>query len=131
MFGALLIRDLGYRVPVETHFGHHLLNRSAFHITHDRNARVHTHTQRARRTHTRPQTTQKHANTKERQDKGKTADLRDDPGLCGLLCAPHCEIPVFPVLKESSNAVVAVHVSANVPKDHIEDEEYGEDEERY
>lgn len=37
----------------------------------------------------------------------------------------------FPFLTESSNAVVAVHVSANVPKDHIEDEEYGEDEERY
>lgn len=27
--------------------------------------------------------------------------------------------------------MVAVHVSANVPKDHIENEEYGEDEERY
>lgn len=27
--------------------------------------------------------------------------------------------------------MVAVHVSANVPKNHIEDEEYGEDEERY
>lgn len=27
--------------------------------------------------------------------------------------------------------MVTVHVSANVPKDHIEDEEYGEDKERY
>lgn len=34
-------------------------------------------------------------------------------------------------LTESSDAVVTVHVSANVPKDHIEDEEYGEDKERY
>jgi len=61
----------------------------------------------------------------------KTADLRDDPGLCGLLCAPHCDRDSRYSRLESSNAVVAVHVSANVPKDHIEDEEYGEDEERY
>lgn len=65
------------------------------------------------------------------QDIRKTADLRGDPGLCGFLCVPHCEIPVIPVLTESSYAVVAVHVSANVPKDHIEDEEYGENKERY
>lgn len=32
---------------------------------------------------------------------------------------------------ESSDAVVAVNVSADVPEDHVEDEEYGEDEERY
>ena len=42
-------------------------------------------------------------------------------------------IEKFPVLPFgiSSNSVVAVHVSANVPKDYIEDEEYREDEERY
>lgn len=60
----------------------------------------------------------------------RQADLQDDPGLGGLLRAPHCDIPVTPVLTESSNAVVAVHVPANVPEDHIENEEYGEDEER-
>lgn len=52
-------------------------------------------------------------------------------GSLGPSVCPRREIPVIPVLTESSDAVVAVHVSANVPKDHIENEEYGEDEERY
>lgn len=37
---------------------------------------------------------------------------------------------VFPVLIRS-DAVVAVHVSTDVPEDHIEDEEDGEDEQSY
>lgn len=52
-------------------------------------------------------------------------------GSAGSSARPIVKFPFFPFLTESSNAVVAVHVSANVPKDHIEDEEYGEDEERY
>lgn len=44
---------------------------------------------------------------------------------------PAVKFPLFPFLTESSDAVVAVNVSANVPKDHIENEEDGENEERY
>lgn len=76
-----------------------------------------------------PQITHTH---KERQ---KIKYLQDD----GLLCAPHLlwKFPVFffysHVLDWNPplNAVIAVHVPADVPEDHIEDEEYGEDEERY
>lgn len=89
-----------------THLGHHLPAGAHFTL---RTTRTHIHTRR----------------------KWESADLRDDPGLCGLLRAPHRESPAILVLTESSDAVVAVNVSANVPKDHIEDEEYGEDEERY
>ena len=49
----------------------------------------------------------------------------------GSSARPIAKSPLFPFLwTESSDAVVAVHVPADVPEDHIENEEYGEDEER-
>lgn len=51
-------------------------------------------------------------------------------GSVGFSVRPIVIFQLFSFLMESSNAVVAVHVSANVPKDHIEDQKYGEDEER-
>ena len=91
--------------------GHHLLNRARLTLraTSVRAcSHKHRHTQRAKNTNV----------DVKRQDRYE--DLQDDPGLCGLRCAPHCCVPVTPVLTESSDAVVAVHVSANVPQDHIE-----------
>lgn len=52
-------------------------------------------------------------------------------GSAGSSVRPIELFPLFPLFPESSDAVVAVHVSANVPEDHIKDQEYGEDEERY
>ena len=86
---------------------------------------IHTHTHTYTLTHTHKRTesnVETSTRNKKDQTKGRQPDLRYNPRLCGLLSASHGEIPGIPVLTESSNAVVAVHVSANVPEDHIENE---------
>lgn len=90
----------------------------------------HTHIHSQRHTYWHPQIIGKHVHIKKNGTKGRQQTYGMTLGSAGCSERPIVKSPLFPLWK-SSNAVVAVHVSANVPQDHIEDEEYGEDEERH